>query len=50
MARRHKDKADNDEGTFRGEIDAGELKEQLSERAPKGDGIGESSLSPIETW
>jgi len=29
---------------------AGPLKDQLAERAPKGDGIGESSLSPIETW
>lgn len=44
-------KPDEDE-SISGELPdtSGPLKEQLAERAPKGDGIGESSLSPIETW
>lgn len=44
-------KHDEDE-SLSGELPdtAGPLKDQLADRAPKGDGIGESSLSPIETW
>lgn len=47
---KHRDKAEDDEGSFQGEVQEGKLKEQLADRAPKGDGIGDSSLSPIETW
>lgn len=44
-------KEDEDE-SISGELPetAGPLKEQLADRPPKGDGIADASLSPIDTW
>lgn len=45
------DPADEDSGRISGRIpEAGELKEQLAERSKPGEGVGESSQSPIETF
>lgn len=50
MGKRSKDEADMDDGSFQGELPVGKLKDQLNDKAKPGDHVGDSSLSPIETW